>query len=161
MRRLAIIFIVLIAALSAAAQAVSTARAPPVPVSSDPFVTDRCGFDVRITLSGKAGAIQLPGGDTIVTSPGLFATLSWVDDPQKQVTFNATGPYRVVVHPSGDQEYVLMGHNLVIHVRALGDPISGISLVIGRFTFVVDAMGQLVRELDGAGRRVDVCALLA
>ena len=46
--------------------------------------------------------------------------------------------------------------------NALFDPIApGLFLAIGRFSVVLDASGNVVEPLEGSGRLVDVCALLA
>ena len=42
----------------------------------------------------------------------------------------------------------------------LGDPVAGLVLAIGRFSFVFDASGTLVQPLQGTGRLVDIRELL-
>src|SRR5262245_48484298 len=51
-------------------------------------VFGECAFDVRVALAGKGSTINLPGGRVILTSPGLHATLTNLNDPMKSVTLN-------------------------------------------------------------------------
>src|SRR5215211_3080835 len=53
-----------------------------------------CAFPVLVELRGKAKAIALPGGGTLLTSPGLTATLTNLDDPTKQETLGIAGAVR-------------------------------------------------------------------
>lgn len=41
------------------------------------------------------------------------------------------------------------------------DPVAGTTVVIGRFSFVFDAEGNLVQPQEGNGQRIDVCELLS
>src|ERR687893_1796226 len=74
---------------------VTSAQAPE-PVDEIPFVVEgECDFDVLVEFSGKSKVIALPGGRTLITSPGLFATLTNLEEPTNQVTLNITGAFHI------------------------------------------------------------------
>ena len=50
---------------------------------------------------------------------------------------------------------VMTGRNFAI------DPEAGTTVVIGRFSFVFDAEGNLIQPQTGTGQRIDVCELLS
>jgi hypothetical protein len=112
-------------------------------------------FDVRISEAGKAKTINLPGERFITTSPGLDATLTNLSNPSKTVTLNITGAMHQSTTQTGDILTVATGRNL------LGDPVAGLVLAIGNFSFVFDKNGVLVQPLIGHGQLIDVCALIA
>jgi hypothetical protein len=119
----------------------------------DPFGS--CAFPIRISAQGKGKTIQLPSGNFISTSPGLDATVINLDDPTNQVTLNITGSFHVSTDPDGSTLFVVTGRNL------LADPIAGIVLAIGDFSFAFDAAGGLIQPLTAqGGTLVDVCALI-
>ena len=131
------------------------AQARPTAVDETPFTVPFCGFPVLVVLSGKSKTIELGGGRTILTSPGLTATMTNLDNGNQE-TIGITGAFHQRVLESGDVETVFTGRN------ALFDPIApGLVLAIGRFSVVQDAGGNAVRPLQGSGKLVDVCALLA
>lgn len=114
-----------------------------------------CGFPVLVVLSGKGKTIELGGGRTILTAPGLAATLTNLENGSQE-TIGITGAVHQTALENGDVATVWTGRN------ALFDPlIPGLFLVIGRFSAVLDAGGNVVEPLQGSGRLVDVCALLA
>ena len=131
---------------------------PPTPVEPVPLVEEAasaiCGIPVLVELTGKEKVLELPGGRTIVTAPGLTGTLT-NGNTGTTVTLNVTGPIQFNPLQNGDTEVVLTGRNVFI------DPEEGFLLLLGRFDFVFDADGIIVQSLDGNGQRTDICALLA
>jgi hypothetical protein len=147
------VLLVLSAALPTAA---TPAHGPPEPVS---LVIDlpagaACAFPVRIEAHGKTKTIALPGGRTIVTSPGLEATVTNLASPNNRVTLNVTGAFHQRILDNGNVETVSTGRSLLV------DPEAGFVLARGRFSFVFDAGGTLVQPLTGKGKLTDVCELL-
>lgn len=114
-----------------------------------------CDFPFSLELSGKGKLIELPNGGTIATSPGLDATVTNLEQPENQATFNITGTVHTRTLENGDVVTVIRGRNFAI------DPEAGTVVAIGRFSFVFDAEGNLVQPLTGNGRLVDVCELLS
>jgi hypothetical protein len=114
-----------------------------------------CAFPVRIETKGKGGAITLPGGRFIFTSPGLKATLTNLNDPTKSVTLNITGAQHQATDQNGDIVTIATGRNL------LGDPDAGFVLAIGSFSFKFDASDNLVQPLAGTGQLIKVCSLIS
>jgi hypothetical protein len=55
---------------------------------------------------------------------------------------------------NGDVVTVVTGRNI------LGDPIAGLVLAMGRFSFVFDNTGTLIQPLQGNGRLLALCELL-
>ena len=113
-----------------------------------------CNFPFRLDLSGKGKAIELPDGGLILTSPGLDVTITNLDN-QNQASFNITGSVHQSTLENGDVETVMTGRNFAI------DPVVGTTVVIGRFSFIFDANGNLVQSQMGNGQRIDVCELLS
>ena len=164
MRRFVAIAISMIVALSAAAPIVSVvAQEPPTDVEGTFEVPDElnpCPFRVLIELSGKGKTIEL-GERTILTSPGLTATLTNLDDPANQETLtnqetlSITGAFHQTVLENGDVKTVVTGRNILF------DPEAGFVLAIGRFSYVFDQAGNLVQPLAGEGQLIDLCDLLS
>lgn len=146
--------VTLLALMVAAPKAAVAAPNPPTPVDQTPFLFLGCDFPVLIAPSGKGKTIELPGGRTIFTSPGLKATLTNLDNPENQVTLNVTGSFHQTIQENGDVETVATGRSL------LYDPVAGLVLTNGRFTYVFDAEGNLIQPLNGKGQVTDVCNLL-
>jgi hypothetical protein len=113
-----------------------------------------CEFPFSLELSGKGKTIDLPDGRLILTSPGLDVTVTNLEN-QKQATFNITGSVHQSTLENGDVVTVMTGRNFAI------DPEAGTTVVIGRFSFVFDAAGNLVQPQTGQGQRIDVCELLS
>ena len=113
-----------------------------------------CNFPFSLDLSGKGKAIELPDGGLILTSPGLDVTITNLDN-QKQASFNITGSVHQSTLKNGDVKTVMTGRNFAI------DPVAGTTVVIGRFSFIFDANGNLVQSQMGNGQRIDVCELLS
>jgi hypothetical protein len=131
------------------------AQGQPTDVDETPFPVPFCGFPVEVVLSGKAKTIELPGGRMIITAPGLTVTLT---NPANgnQETLNITGALHQRTLENGNVEIVSTGRS------ALFEPVvPGLVLIIGRFSYVLDAAGNLVQPLQGNGQLIDVCELLA
>ena len=114
-----------------------------------------CDFPFSLDLSGKGKTIELPDGSLILTSPGLNVTVTNLDKPENQATFNITGSAHQSTSENGDVVTVMTGRNFAI------DPVAGTTVVTGRFSFVFDANGTLVQPQTGNGQRIDVCELLS
>jgi hypothetical protein len=114
-----------------------------------------CGFAYSLEFSGKGKMIELPSGGIILTSPGLDVTITNLEEPENQATFNITGSVHQSTLENGNVETVMTGRNFAI------DPVVGTTVVIGRYTFVFDAEGNLVQHQMGTGQRIDVCELLS
>ena len=114
-----------------------------------------CDFPFSLDLSGKGKAIELPDGSLILTSPGLDVTVTNLDNPENQATFNITGSVHQSTSENGDVVTVMTGRNFAI------DPVAGTTVVIGRYSFVFDANGTLIQPQTGTGQRIDVCELLS
>ncbi len=127
----------------------------PQPVDHTPFVLEGfCAFPLEITLSGKTKTIDLPGGRTLVTAPGQTATIRNLDDPENEVTLNITGAFHTTVLSNGDVVTKATGRNILL------DPIAGIVLTQGNFTFAFDAEGNLIQPLSGQGQMTNICELV-
>ena len=117
-----------------------------------------CDFPIRLEVSGKGKTITLPNGSRIITSPGLFVTVTNLGTPENQTTLNITGTLHETTAENGDVTTRITGRNLPF------DPEAGVNLTIGNFSFVFDAEGNLLQsfeDTDGKGQVIDVCALLA
>jgi hypothetical protein len=128
------------------------------PADPEPPLPGHCSFPIQLDLSGKAKTIELPDGSAIMTSPGLFVTVTNLDTPENQVTLNITGAAHQTTAENGDVTTKITGRNLPF------DPEAGVNLTIGNFSFVFDAEGNLLQsfeDTDGKGQVIDVCALLA
>jgi len=79
----------------------------------------------------------------ILTSPGLHATLTNLNNTAHSVTLNITGASQQSTNYNHDTVTVVTGRNL------LGDPDAGFVLAIGSFNFVFDAAGNLVQRWRG------------
>ena len=126
------------------------------------FFPGTCDFPLQLELSGKAKTIVLPDGGvvgvtSIGTSPGLDVTITNVDTPENQATFNITGAFHNSDNTPkpGQVTTVSTGRSLLF------DPEAGTVLAIGNFTFVLNSDGTVAKPLEGEGQLIDVCALLA
>lgn len=97
----------------------------------------------------------MPDGSLLLTSPGLDATITNLDEPENQATFNFTGSVHRSTQENGDVVTVMTDRNFAI------DPVAGTTVVIGRYTFTFDAAGNLIQSQMGNGQRVGVCELLS
>ena len=121
-----------------------------------------CDFQTRFEVAGKEKTIVLPDGSFIVTSPGLYVTVTNVDTGEA-LTFNATGSTHGTPRPdgSGIVDYVITGRNVAL------DPF-GVFLNKGRFTYSLlldkpTPQGNLIKIVEpqqGKGQAIDVCTLV-
>ena len=119
------------------------------------FIKDgACDFPVRWSGNQKAGTIVLPGNRFIFTSPRAEVVVTNLDDPTKSVTLKVPGAFHVSTDQDGNIVTVVTGRNL------LGDPVAGMVLALGTFSFIFDSGGTLVRPLTGNGQLIDVCELI-
>jgi hypothetical protein len=124
------------------------------------FTIENCGFTMLVELSGKSKTIELPGGRTITTSPGLTATMTNLGNGNQE-TLVITGAFHQRTLENGNVETVATGRNALLDPTVPG--LVGLFLTIGRVSWVVDSDGNLVQPPQGPGwqKRIDVCALLA
>jgi hypothetical protein len=128
------------------------------PADPNPPLPGHCSFPIRLDLSGKGKVITLPDGSAIITSPGLFVTVTNLATPENQTTLNITGTFHETTAANGDVTTRITGRNL------LSDPDAGYVLLSGNFSFVFDAKGNLIQsfeDTDGNGQVIDVCELLS
>jgi len=119
---------------------------------------ENCGFTILVELSGKVKPIEFLDGRSISTAPGLTATLT---NPAngKQETFVIAGALHKSVLENGDTLSVATGRNILLDPFVPG--LVGVFLTIGSVNWVVDNEGHLVQPLQGPGKLIDVCELLA
>ena len=164
MKRAIVLALSVILALTMAAPTVlarSVNGVAPVDVSGTvppEFFPGTCEFPLQLDLSGKAKLIHVPEFSalgSVSTSPGLNVTITNLDTPENQATFNITGSFHQTLNPETGQVTTLTrGRNL------LSDPEAGTVMAIGNFSFVVNSDGTLDQPLEGEGLLIDVCALL-
>jgi hypothetical protein len=143
--------------VGAAPPRATLAQGRPTDVDQTPFEIPAgvfCDFAFRVEPGGKAKTIELPGGRRIFISPGFTWTFTNLDTGKRE-TFRIPGAFHQTILENGDVETVVTGRSI------LGDPIAGLVLTIGRFSFVFDAEGNLIQPLQGTGRLIDVCEVLA
>jgi hypothetical protein len=162
--------VVLVCSLAACSDSPSsTAPAPATPRASaaegrkpdrldDTFVWDDasaiCGFPVEVHVSGKAKLIVLSRDRATALSPALEATVTNLATGAT-ITLSITGAFHETTQANGDVVVLGTGRNL------LTDPVAGFVLAVGRFSWTVDAQGNLVQPLSGIGQLTNVCALLS
>jgi len=118
-----------------------------------------CDFDLLYEVTGKSKTIELPDGGFIMTAPGLYVTVTNLDN-DKALTLNVTGStFASAPYGNGFVDYVITGRNLAL------DP-AGLFLNKGRFTYTLqlDESGQVIKIVEpqeGKGQAIDVCALLS
>ena len=135
----------------------ASSAAPPGPVDVTTTLPG-CDFPVEAEVSGKSKVINLPSGQTLITSPNLRITLTNVTEPTNQVTYVITGSFLTTERTDGNLDVEARGSNLIF------GPEVGIFLTVGRFTFVgFEDEGAIVALTPptGEGSLTDVCALLA
>lgn len=121
-----------------------------------------CEFNISMSVAGKSGSIELPGGRFIYTSPTYSATFINLDsNPPREVTLSVTGVTKLSTNEQGDQIYQTRGRNV------LGDPgqtnqngYEGLVLAIGNFSFIFDSEGHLIQPLKGDGTITKICDLI-
>jgi hypothetical protein len=77
--------------------------------------------------------------------------------PQRLATLAAprTGAFHQTVLSNGTVVTVVTGRNLLF------DPIAGLVLAIGTFSYAFDVEDELIHPLEGTGRQIDICELMA
>jgi hypothetical protein len=136
----------------------ASSAAPPGDVDAD-VTLPGCDFPVRAEVSGKSKVIDLPSGQTLITSPNLRITLTNVTEPTNQVTYVITGSFLTTERTDGNLDVEARGRNLIF-----GEEV-GIFLTIGQFTFIGREADEgvivAITPPTGEGSLTDVCALLA
>ena len=127
---------------------------PPNPINQTFVFSGICAFNVQVTVTGKAGVINLPSGGFILTSPGQSGTFTNLSDPTKSVTLNITGTDHISFDQNGDTINTLIGRNAFV------SPSVGLLLLIGNFTFVTDPNGNIISGPTGTGTITDICGLI-
>lgn len=130
--------------------------APPDPIEFT-FVNRDCGYRIEITVTGKSGVNELPGGATIITAPGQEATLTNISTGES-VTYVITGATHIDTSEPGLLIVKSTGRNVLI--VPVGDR-EGLYLTQGNVEFVLDDRGRQVSPFEGPGQVTDICALLA
>lgn len=125
-----------------------------------------CPFAVRLDITDNQTYVftTLEDGSTALTFRGAARiTLTNVDDPQKSVTLNASGPGDALFRPvtgslqSGD----VRGLNFLRTTKANSFPgVSPLNYTRGRATFEVAPDGTTT-DFVLRGRSTDLCALLS
>jgi hypothetical protein len=135
----------------------ASSAAPPEPVDVTTTLPG-CDFPVLAEVSGKSKVMELPSGQTLITSPNLRITLTNLNEPTNQVTYVITGSFLTTERPDGNLDVEARGSNLIF------GPEVGIFLTIGQFTFIgFEDEGAVVAITPptGEGSLTDVCAVLA
>jgi hypothetical protein len=137
----------------------ASSAAPPGDVDVEDVTLPGCDFPVQADVSGKSKVIDLPSGQTLITSPNLRITLTNVTEPTNQVTYVITGSFLTTEQDDGNLFVEARGRNLIF-----GEEV-GIFLTIGQFTFIGREVDEGVivalTPPTGEGSLTDVCALLA
>ncbi|MGZ5010212.1 MAG: hypothetical protein ACXV74_04545 [Methylobacter sp.] len=121
------------------------------------FNPTNCPFPIRVTVTGNAKSINLPGNGFIITAaPQQQAVITNLDDPTKTVSLNVQGAFHQSINDVGDNVTVITGRNLA------GDPNAGLVLTIGTFSYIFDSTNTiLVQPLAGQGKLINVCELIS
>ena len=133
---------------------------PPIPViwsvdlPAEFLAPGECAFPIRVSVSGKGSTITLPGNRFIVTAPRQNAVVTNLYTPANTVTLNIPGATHQSTDQDGNFVTVVTGRNL------MGDPVAGLVLAIGTFSFIFDSSGILVQPLTGKGQLISVCEMI-
>ena len=137
----------------------ASSAAPPGDVDVEDVTLPGCDFPVQADVSGKSKVIDLPSGQTLITSPNLRITLTNVTEPTNQVTYVITGSFLTTERTDGNLDVEARGRNLIF-----GEEV-GIFLTIGQFTFIGREVDEgvivAITPPTGEGSLTDVCAVLA
>jgi hypothetical protein len=136
----------------------------PTPISGDlavdEFATVVCGFTVQSGFIGKQKVLAFPNGRTTILFPAYKQT--WINaSTGRTITRSLTGSFHINPLPNGDTEIVFTGNNAIGFINPDDATQNFLVLITGRFTQVIGPDGSLVQALEGNGRRIDVCSLLA
>jgi hypothetical protein len=132
----------------------SATAEPPQDASGTAVLTPAftyCTYDIQAVLTGKGNVIA-KDDFTVITSPGLKITLS---ANGRSAHLTATGSFKVTSLADGNTLTEYRGNNLV------SDPAVGFLALSGHFAYVSGPNGEIVENLDGTGKRTDLCALLS
>ena len=136
----------------------ASSAAPPEPVDVTTTLPG-CDFPVLAEVSGKSKVMELPSGQTLITSPNLRITLTNLTEPTNQVTYVITGSFLTTERTDGNLDVEARGSNLIF------GPEVGIFLTIGQFTFIGREADEgvivAITPPTGEGSLTDVCAVLA
>jgi hypothetical protein len=158
--RLVVTLVVVILASITDGQLLTAAENPnsPQPYSQtfvvnpgDPNFPATCSVPISITLQGKSKSIDLAADRDIMIFPASTVTIS---SNSSEVSFSLTGSFHDQTEPDGSTVTRAIGRNLLI------DPIAGVVLAIGDFSFAFDSAGNLIQPLAGNGQLVDICSLI-
>jgi hypothetical protein len=136
----------------------ASSAAPPEPVDVTTTLPG-CDFPVLAEVSGKSKVMELPSGQTLITSPNLRITLTNEVEQTNQVTYVITGTFLTTEQDDSNLFVEARGRNLIF-----GEEV-GIFLTIGQFTFIGREADEgvivAITPPTGEGSLTDVCALLA
>jgi len=162
-RRYAAIFVVAVAVLAAALEAVGDQpireRLPAAPFTLDASV---CGFAVDFTFpTNREFITTFSNGKQIITG-ALFATLTNTES-QKSITVNISGPTKIVTDANGITTFTLSGRSLFFFLPdQLGPGEPGILILTsGPATLVVDQSGNILSFDRTSASVQDLCPVLA
>lgn len=163
MRRYAAIFVVAVAVLAAAPEAVGDQPIreglPAAPFTLDASV---CGFAVDFTFpTNREFITTFSNGKQIITG-ALFATLTNTES-QKSITVNISGPTKIVTDANGITTFTLSGRSLFFFLPdQLGPGEPGILILTsGPATLVVDQSGNILSFDRTSASVQDLCPVLA
>jgi hypothetical protein len=128
-----------------------------IPANAD---TGSCDFAVLLEASGNTKTIELPSGGTIVIAPNTKVTATNVTEGSPgfgtSVDYSINGAFmNEPADADGNIVTKATGRNL------LTDPIAGVVVTSGNFSFTTAEDGSNVVPLSGKGRIIDVCAALS
>jgi hypothetical protein len=138
----------------AAARANAGGRPIDATFSFDVPAGDVCDFGLHFDATEKERTIELPGDRTLQIFPGALWTVTSVSNGNQE-TFRIPGSFHTTTLANGNVKTVLTGRNLGF------DPVPGFVLMMGTFSIVFDAEGNLIQPLQGSGQLIDVCSLLS
>jgi hypothetical protein len=143
---------------------VLTFSAPAVAAPIEPFTVEftivegarfgSCAFDVLVQATGKAKTITTPTGKVIGVSANTTAKATNLESG-KSVQYSVNGTFISTTDSFGNVTTKATGRNF------LTDPVAGVVVTSGNFTFTFDEDGNLVEGLSGTGKIIDVCAALS
>jgi hypothetical protein len=146
--------------LSAGPVAAAPALPPGAPgvIVDFPVLEGFCSFPVHVTVTGKGKLNDLPGDRVILPAPGQKVTITNLDNG-KSVTYVITGATHNQTKANKNVVSTVTGRNVVLN-NADSEK-QGIFLLVGTFSFELDAAGAEVEPFTGIGQVTDVCAVLA
>jgi hypothetical protein len=116
------------------------------------FPFGHCDFNVTVVATGKVKTIKAPNGRTIALSANFTATATGNGQTSQ---YKINGSFTQTTAANGNITTKATGRNL------LSDPIAGVVVTSGNFSFTFDKDGNLIKPLKGTGHIIDVCADLA